>query len=214
MGDQRSRGVWPSAFKKKGDTLLFRDQNTGFNFRAKLLESTVELEILLTDVLITKTSLTYSKDGWEYKTDPVDQSQNTNRPEQLNDGWATAKIDDFGIDESKLLQLIDSIHAKKLINTHSVLIAKKGTLVFETYFDGFNVNIPHDLRSASKSISSAMIGIAIDDNIIESVDEKLYGFLPKDYEYTKDSLKSKIKIKDLLTMSSGLDVNNLANEDY
>ena len=214
FGDQRFRGCWTSDFERKGEILSFRDGNTGFNFRAKLLESTIELEILLTDVFITKTSLTHTNDGWDYNMDQVDQSQNTSTPSQLNDGWATASINDFKIKESELNRLIDSIHAEKLVNTHSILIAKDNKLIFENYFDGFNAHIPHDLRSASKSISSAIIGIAIDDEIIESVDEKLYDFIPKEYQYTKDSLKSRIKIKDLLTMSSGLDVNNLASENY
>lgn len=214
FGDQRFRGTWTSGFKRKGETLLFRDGNTGFNFRAKLLESTIELEILLTDVLLTKTSLTHTNNGWDYNMDQVDQSQNTNTPPQLNDGWATASINDFSIKKDELIRLIDSIHAEKLVNTHSVLIAKENNIVFENYFDGFNAHIPHDLRSASKSISSAIIGIAIDDKIIEGVDEKLYDYIPKKYQYTKDSLKSRISIKDLLTMSSGLDVNNLAGEDY
>ncbi|PWL39764.1 hypothetical protein DKG77_02735 [Flagellimonas aquimarina] len=214
LGDQRTRGIWTSGFKKKGNILLFRDQNSGLNFSAKLLESTIELEILLTNALITKTSLTFAKDGWEYKTDSVNQSQNANTPEQLNDGWDTANIKDYDISKTQLVRLIDDIHAKKLVNAHSVLIAKDNKLVFENYFDGFNANIPHDLRSASKSISSAMIGIAMDDNIIESVDQKLYDFIPKEHQYTKGPLKSKISIKDLLTMSSGLDVNNLASENY
>ena len=214
LGDQRFRGTWTSGFKRKGDMLLFRDGNTGFNFRAKLLESTIELEILLTDALITRSSLTHTNDGWEYKKDSVDESQNTNTPSQLNDGWATASISDVGIKKDELIRLINSIHSKKLVNTHSVLIAKENKIVFENYFDGFNVHIPHDLRSASKSISSAIIGIAIDDKIIGNVDERLYDFIPKDYQYTKDTLKSGITIKDLLTMSSGLDVNNLAAEDY
>ncbi len=214
LGDQRFRGTWTSGFKRKGDTLLFRDGNTGFNFHAKLLDSTIELEILLTDAFITKTSLTHTNDGWDYNMDQVDQSQNTNTPSQLDDGWATANINDFAIKKGELNRLIDSIHTEKLVNTHSVLIAKQNKLIFENYFDGFNAHIPHDLRSASKSISSAIIGIAIDDKIIENVDEKLYDYIPEDYQYTKDSLKSRIRIKDLLTMSSGLDVNNLAGEDY
>jgi len=214
LGDQRFRGTWTANFRRQDDTLLFRDGNTGFNFKARLLESTVELEILLIDTLITKTSLTHTLDGWEYKTDAVDQSQNTHTPEQLNDGWATANIAEYAIDKRELGRLIDSVRAGNLVNTHSVLMAKENKLVFETYFDGFNANIPHDLRSASKSISSAMIGIAIDDKIIGSVNERLYDAVPKEYQYTKDSLKSQIRVKDLLTMSSGLDVNNLASEDY
>ncbi|RDY59384.1 serine hydrolase domain-containing protein [Flagellimonas nanhaiensis] len=214
FGDQRFRGTWTEGFTRKGDTLFFRDGNTGLNFRANLLEKAIELEILLTDVLITKTKLTHTTEGWEYKTDTVDQSQNAGTPPQLADGWATANISDYGIDKDNLLRLIESVHANTLVNTHSVLIAKENKLVFESYFGGFNADIPHDLRSASKSISSAIIGVAIDDKIIESVEEKLYDFIPETYQYTKDSLKSKIRIKDLLTMSSGLDVNNLAAENY
>ncbi len=214
FGDQRFRGTWTSGFKRKRDTLFFRDGNTGFNFRATLLESSIALEILLTDVLLTKTNLTHTNDGWDYNRDAVDTSQNTNTPSQLNDGWATASLNDSGIKEDELVRLIDSIHAEKLVNTHSVLIAKENKIVFENYFDGFNAHIPHDLRSASKSISSALIGIAIDDKIIENVEEKLYDHIPKEYQYTKDALKSQIRIEDLLTMSSGLDVNNLAGEDY
>lgn len=214
FGDQRFRGTYAGDFKMQNDILLFRDNNTGFKFRAKLLKNRIELDILLIDTIITKTNLTHSEADWEYETDAVDQDQNTNTPANLNDGLAIANISDVSINKYKLVRLIDSIHSKNLVNMHSILIAKENKLVFETYFDGFNSNIPHDLRSASKSISSAMIGIAIDDNIIESVDQKLYDFIPEVYQYTKDSLKSKIRIKDLLTMSSGLDVNNLAYEGY
>lgn len=213
FGDQRFRGTWTSDFNLIGDTLLFRDGNTGANFRAYLLENTIELEIFLTDVLITKTSLTHTDDGWEYTNDPLDQPQNTHTPPQLHDGWATANINDFGMKEGELLRLIDSVQAGNWVNTHSVLIATENKLVFENYFDGFNAHIPHDLRSASKSISSAMIGIAIDDGIIDNVDERLYDFIPSAYQYTKDSLKSRITIENLLTMNAGLDVNNLASED-
>lgn len=214
LGDQRSRGTWSHKFEQNGNMLLFQDMNTGFNFRAKLLKNSVELEILLTDAVITKTNLTHTNDGWEYNSKPIEQPQNTSTPAQLHDGWDTTNIDAFGIDRNELSRMINDVQAKKLVNTHSILITKENKLVFETYFDGFNANIPHDLRSASKSISSAIIGIAIDDNIIESVDEKLYDFLPAKYQYTKDALKSNIKIKDLLTMSSGLDVNNQAYEDH
>jgi len=214
FGDQRFRGTWAADFREQGNILLFRDTNTGFNFRAKLLDNSIELEILLIDALLSKTILQHTNDGWEYSSDPLDKTANTETPQQLNDGWITSNINEHGINERELRRMIDSIQANKLINTHSVLIAKENKLVFETYFDGYNANIPHDLRSASKSISSAIIGIAIDEKIIESVDEKIYDFVPEDYQYTKNPSKSQISIKHLLTMSSGLDVNNLASEDY
>ena len=214
FGDQRFRGTWASGFEKKGDTLFFKDDNTGFNFHAIFLKDEIGLEIYLTDGLITKTTLTYSKQDWEYKTDSIAKNQSTATPVNLDDGWATSNIADFGINRTELQRLIDDINSKKLENTHSVLIAKNEKLVFEAYFDGFNAYIPHDQRSASKSISSAMIGIAIADGFIESVDQKIYELLPETYQYTKNDSKSKIRIEDLLTMSSGLDVNNLASEEY
>ena len=59
----------------------------------------------------------------------------------------------------------DNINSKKLINTHSILIAKKGKIIYEKYFDGYNASITHDQRSASKSITSAITGIAIDNQL-------------------------------------------------
>lgn len=213
LGDQRFRGFYANNYKMEGKTLLFKDSNTGFNFRATLLEDKVEFEIYIIDSLVTQATLYAYKDYWEPPLPPVVDNKNAFSPKDLNDGWSIGNIIDFNIDYTELRKLIDSINSKALVNTHSVLISKNKKLVFEAYFDGFNAQIPHDLRSASKSISSAIIGIAVDDGIIESVDEKLYNFIPREYQYTKDSLKSKIKLKHLLTMSSGLDVNNEAQED-
>ncbi|MEL6250986.1 MAG: serine hydrolase [Bacteroidota bacterium] len=211
FGDQRFRGTWAEAFQLKGNTLYYRDGNTGFNFKSELSKESVSLEIYLLDALITKTQLTHAND-WEYSLDPVANDQTTARPESMNDGWNTASIKDYGIEEAELLKMIEKANDGTYVNTHSILIAKEGKLVFENYFEGFNANIPHDLRSASKSISSAVIGIAIDDQIIKGVDEKLYDFIPQKYQYTKDERKADISLQDLLTMSSGLDVNNQASE--
>lgn len=213
LGDQRFRGFYASDFKKQGKTLYFKDANTGFNFRTILLEDTVEFEIYIIDSLVTKATLYFSEEYWEPPLPPVADNKNAFSPKILNDGWSIGNIEDFDIEHTELRKLIDSINIKALVNTHSVLIAKENKLIFEAYFEGFNAQIPHDTRSASKSISSAMVGIAIGDGIIESVDEKLYDFIPKEFQYTKDSIKSKIELKHLLTMSSGLDVNNEAQED-
>lgn len=214
FGDQRFRGTWTEHFQRKGDTLLFRDGNSGLNFRAQLLGNRIDFEVLLVDEVLAKTSLTHTTEGWEYRSNPLEEPQNTNIPEVLKDGWKTADMMEYGMDKGILQRLIDSVNANALVNTHSILIAKENKLVFETYFDGFNVNIPHDLRSASKSISSAIIGIAIDEQLIKGVDEKLIDFIPQEGGLSGDSLKSKIRIKDLLTMSSGLDVNDSASENH
>ncbi|MEO1021564.1 MAG: serine hydrolase [Bacteroidota bacterium] len=214
FGDHRFRGAWASGFIRKDNMLFFTDDNTGFNFRATVPGDRISLEILLGDALITSTELVYSGEEWNPTTDPVAIHQNTGTPSRLDDEWPVANITDVSIREDELLRLISDVHTGELVNTHSVLIARRGQLVFETYFNGFNAHIPHDLRSASKSISSAVIGTAIDDGIIKNVDQKLYDFLPESFDYTRDHLKSEITLDHLLTMSSGLDVNGLASEGY
>ena len=213
FGDQRFSGFWADDFIELDNMVSFRCIKTGLKFRSTLLKDKIQIEILLGDIFVTKTNLKRLETDWKPIITSIEQNQNTNKPRQLNDGWTTTNLNEVDINQTKLEQLIKKIiHTKEYENTHSILIAKRDKLVFETYFDGYNHNIPHDLRSASKSISSAVIGIAIDDKIIENVDQKLYEFVPKTYQYTKNPLKSKITIKDLLTMSSGLDVNKMAEE--
>ncbi|NVN18899.1 serine hydrolase [Muricauda sp. HICW] len=214
FGDQRFRGAWSSNFEQNGNLLTFKDSNTGFNFRANLQGDHIDLDILLSQSVLTSTRLTYTDDGWEYFSEPRAEPQSTNTPPLLKDGWEVANSNEYGIDQGKLAELINASNTGELINMHSILIAKNNKLVFESYFGGYNAHIPHDLRSASKSISSAIIGIAIDDGLIKSAEEKLYDFIPEAYKYTKDSLKANITLQHLLTMSSGLDVNNKAAEDY
>ena len=61
------------------------------------------------------------------------------------------------------------------------------------------------MRSASKSISSAVIGLVFDRKLIHSTNDKLYDYIPLEYKNQFDDKKKQITIKSLLTMSSGLD---------
>ncbi len=193
---------WVSDFKYEKNKISFKDYKTGLKFEGLLNTSKIVLNISLAGNYITKT--TFKKIKSPKKHTVVSAEENS----QINDNWESSK------NRLMLPQMEKGILNDSLEGMESILVAKKGKIIYEKYFAGFNANTPHDTRSASKSISSAIIGIAIDDNIIKSVDEKLYDFIPQKYQYTKDSLKSKITIKDLLTMSSGLDVNNKAYEGY
>lgn len=212
FGDQRFTGTRTMGFQKEGNTISFRDFKTGMKFRATLLKDSIQLEIVLLDATIATTQLSRSETDWNFGITEIDNKQNTDTPSSLNDGWNTENLNEVGINPVPLARMIDNIKANQFPNTHSVLIAREDKLVFEAYFDGYTANIPHDLRSASKSISSAMIGIAIDDQVLEGTDQKLYDCMPEAYGYTQDSLKSIISLHDLLTMSSGLDVSATASE--
>lgn len=186
LGDNRFTGTWCTNFQKENDRISFSDFKTGLNFQGKLVPQEIQLGIYLGDNLITQIDLKKSQTDWQ-----IGEFETNEQNEFANN---------IQLDELELM-----ISKDTLPNTHSVLISKKGKIIYENYFDGYNQNIPHDMRSASKSISSAIVGIAKDKSLFESVDQSIFEFLPQEYQIYKDSLKSKIDIKSLLTMSSGLD---------
>ncbi|MCB7479835.1 serine hydrolase domain-containing protein [Christiangramia sediminis] len=183
LADDRFTGTWCANFQKKNDSISFVDFKTGLKFKGKLFSHKIQLGIYLGNSLVMQTGLKKSQSNWK-----------------IGD-FATNKINgNLQLTEMESLILKDS-----LPNTHSVLISKNGKIIYENYFDGYNSKIPHDMRSASKSISSAIVGIAKDKYLFNTVDQSIFEFLPKKYQINKDSLNSKIDIKSLLTMSSGLD---------
>jgi CubicO group peptidase (beta-lactamase class C family) len=85
------------------------------------------------------------------------------------------------------------------------VIIKNGKLVLEEYFDGFDRETKHRIFSASKSVTSILIGIAMDQKKLAGVDTKVYELFPG-YEGTKwIDERYEIKLKDVLTMTAGLD---------
>lgn len=183
LADDRFTGTWCANFQKEYDKISFVDFKTGLQFKGKLLQNEIQLNILLGEYLITQVDLKKSTTDWEiggFKTE--------NKTSIL-----------------KLTEMENLISKDSLPNTHSVIISKKGKIIYEKYFDGYNSQIPHDMRSASKSISSAIVGIAKDKSLFKNVDQSIFDFLPEKYQSHKDSLKTRINIKSLLTMSSGID---------
>ncbi|HEY6901047.1 MAG TPA: serine hydrolase [Puia sp.] len=107
-------------------------------------------------------------------------------------------------------RLLDSlttvVKANMYTDLNSILISKGGNLLYEQYFNGWKRDSLHDLRSSFKSITSLLMGIAIDKGFIEDVDQKAYSFFPDYRPRTSDSgLKKDMKIRDLLNMESGFD---------
>lgn len=134
-------------------------------------------------------------------------------PEVTGDGWETSSLNAEGVEQEKIEELIQNILNRKFKNIQSVLIVKNGKLVLEEYFYGFNRDKMHQLRSATKSVTSILVGIAKDQKLISSVDQKLYEIFPEYEEIDWSSPKDKITIKHVLTMSAGLEWNEWAYAD-
>jgi len=87
-------------------------------------------------------------------------------------------------------------------NVESMIVYSKGAVKFEKYYNGFVRDSLHHIQSQTKSIVALLMGIAIDMGFVKSEDELVAKFYP-DFSGNGDELKSRIRIRDLLTMSSG-----------
>ncbi len=100
--------------------------------------------------------------------------------------------------------------AANIPNLKSLVVYKDDRIVREEYFGGCNSNSVFDVRSVTKTVMSTLIGIAIDKGFIQSEDRTL-GYYREQYGGSVDSSKRDIRIRDLLSMSSGLSADELAN---
>jgi len=179
---------WVNDLKITNNKIFFEDYKTGLLFQGELQESQITLSVYLASLELRK--INYKKVDKKEKRETI----------EIRDGWSYAKH------KLVLSKLENDIDENKLRGIESVLVAQDGKIRYENYFNGTNSTTTNDLRSAGKSIGSAIIGLAIDDGIITSTQEKVYDYLPQSYQYTKDEEKSKITIEHLLTMSSGIGV--------
>lgn len=93
----------------------------------------------------------------------------------------------------------------------SLIIQKEGDIIHEAYNGSIDGNNPTNIKSASKSIISLLIGIAIDKEFIEGVNQPISNYFTEYFEKNPDSTKASITIQDLLTMRSGLETTSFHN---
>lgn len=134
-------------------------------------------------------------------------------PEETGDGWETSPLQAEGVDFERVAELIRNILNINFENIHSVLLVKNGKLILEEYFYGYDRDKKHQLRSATKSVTSILVGIAKDQKMIKSVDQKVYEFFPEYEEIDWSAPKNKITLKQVLTMTAGLDWNEWTYPD-
>ena len=94
---------------------------------------------------------------------------------------------------------------------HSVLISQGGDIVYESYFNGHGPDELENVKSVSKSVLSALVGIAIDRGEISSVDATLDDYFHDELARSADSTVSQITVENLLTMQAGLKPTSSSN---
>jgi CubicO group peptidase (beta-lactamase class C family) len=125
-------------------------------------------------------------------------------PQQINDGLEISSLDSERIDVGLIEYLIDYINSGKYEYIHSVVIVRNNKLVLEKYFNGYSQSTLNNMYSVTKSFCSALIGIAIDNQYIKSVNDPIKPYLPQ-YSDIDWAGKENITIQNLLTMSAGLE---------
>jgi len=146
----------------------------------------------------------------------ADTPPDCHEPAAMDDGWTVAAPADEGFDPAKLCALGPALEAEPERNAHAVLVVRHGTLVYERYFAGederwgrplgrvpHDAATKHDLRSITKSVTSLLVGIAVDRGWIKDIDAPVLSLLPQ-YADLRSPEKDRITLRHLLTMSSGL----------
>jgi CubicO group peptidase (beta-lactamase class C family) len=139
-----------------------------------------------------------------------------------NADWPTASPASVGLDARKLNQAVELIGNGTYKNVDGILIIKNGRLAFEQYFTGYaweynaadfkgqrtdySANTLHNLASVTKSFTSALIGIAIDQGLISGIEARVFEFFPR-YAHLSDERKARMTLAHLLTMQAGLQWN-------
>ncbi|MEO0732307.1 MAG: serine hydrolase, partial [Bacteroidota bacterium] len=222
LGDDRYRGTYAVEFQQEGTAVSFLDRRAGYRFAGQLRGDTIELDLFLGGERVTHTPLKFfrSTEEWTRGTSAISRVARPQSPPERHDGWETGTVTEVGQNTALLDRLVDSIEADALVNLHCVLIAHRGKLVYENYFNGWHADLLQDQRSAAKSIASALVGVALKEGVLGDVDDPLYDYLPEEYQATKDARKARITLEHLLTMRSGLEITTpngnegLAGEDY
>ena len=99
--------------------------------------------------------------------------------------------------------------ASHISNLRCLIVYKDDHIVKEKYFHPGDSLTPHDVRSVTKSVMATLIGIAIDKGYLQSENDSIGDYLLP-YVSTIDAVKANIKIRDVLTMTSGITGNELA----
>lgn len=111
--------------------------------------------------------------------------------------WPTSTPERQGIDSEALADVVERIDRESL-PVDSLLVARNGSLVLDAYFYPYLGDRPHDVRSVTKSITSTLVGIAVDEGLLK-VDQPIVSLFPN-----IDASWHDIELGHLLSMTSGL----------
>lgn len=118
------------------------------------------------------------------------------------DEWPVSTPAEQGLDPERVAELY--YNASQLETAYSLLVFKDGYLVAEDYFHIGEPDLQVNIHSVTKSINSALVGLAIEDGCLTSLDQKMIEFFPELEDRITDERKKEITIRQMLQMRAGL----------
>ena len=118
--------------------------------------------------------------------------------------WPLTTPESQGFDSGLIADLLEYVRAKGQ-PLHNVLVIRRGQLILDASLYPYSPEGPHDVASVTKSITSLLVGIAIDKGLIESVRQPVVSLLPAAGRSAPDEQRQAMTVEHLLTMTSGLD---------
>ena len=118
-------------------------------------------------------------------------------------GWRSASPESQGMDSEYLLKMMETIWEQE-IGVNSVLIIRNGHIVLEANGYAYHRDDLRNIRSCTKSVASALIGIAIDKGYIQSVHQPVLDFFPDRKAKRLNANKKAMTLENVLTMTTGL----------
>ena len=115
------------------------------------------------------------------------------------------------IDTVQLIQAIDGLG--RIPGFKSIVLGRRGVIAAEEYYNDGGADVIHDVRSVTKSVMGLLIGIAIQEGFIQSVDQTVGELLVSEVVDSLDTAKARISIEHLLKMSCGLEWHELDGGD-
>jgi CubicO group peptidase (beta-lactamase class C family) len=117
--------------------------------------------------------------------------------------WTTSSPEEQGLSSAQISLAFQEGENRSTI--YSFVVIRNGYLVAEKYYHSFSKSTVFNIKSVSKSYISAMVGIAIRDNFIDGIEEKMLDYFPEYVTSDFDARKYEITIEHLLTMKGGID---------
>lgn len=152
----------------------------------------------------------------------VEHPSTSEAPAVLQDGWSTNAFDNTSLSAEGLRNALAELGPELGGNVHSLLIVSGGELVYETYWSGYpesderylparfelgellqyDPHVAHPTKSFTKSVTGTLVGIAIEQGYIGSIDDSIWDYVPNHADL-RNAENDDITIKDLLTMTAG-----------